>query len=106
MRGDDVNRLAPMNDVRAVLALVERADFVEYGGEIKRMRETFFSLGAAFVLAILLVYMVMAAQFESLVHPFGVMFTVPLGIVGVILILLFTGNTLSLPSAKILHGEE
>lgn len=72
--------------------------FVEYGGEIKRMRETFFSLGAAFVLAILLVYMVMAAQFESLLHPFTVMFTVPLGLIGVIGLLLFTGDTLSMPS--------
>lgn len=72
--------------------------FVEYGGEIKRMRETFVSLGAAFALAILLVYMVMGAQFESLIHPFTVMFTVPLGLIGVIVLLLITGNTLSLPS--------
>jgi HAE1 family hydrophobic/amphiphilic exporter-1 len=62
------------------------------------MKETFFTLGMAFLLAILLVYMVMAAQFESIVHPLGVMFTVPLGLIGVILILLFTGKTLSLPS--------
>ena len=72
--------------------------FVEYGGEIKRMRETFFSMGAAFVLAVLLVYMVMAAQFESLLHPFTVMFTVPLGLIGVIGLFLFTGDTLSMPS--------
>jgi len=50
------------------------------------------------VLAILLVYMVMAAQFESLLHPFTVMFTVPLGLVGVIGLFLLTGDTLSLPS--------
>lgn len=72
--------------------------FVEYGGEIKRMRETFVSLGLAFALAVLLVYMVMAAQFESLIHPFTVMFSVPLGLIGVIGILIFTGNTLSMPS--------
>ncbi|MCK4607275.1 MAG: efflux RND transporter permease subunit, partial [candidate division Zixibacteria bacterium] len=72
--------------------------FVEYGGEIKRMRETFLSLGVAFVLAIILVYMVMAAQFESLIHPFTVMFAVPLGFIGVVGLLLFTGNALSLPS--------
>jgi len=87
-------------DIRSTVA---RADlpqgyFVEYGGEIKRMRETFLSLGAAFVLAVLLVYMVMAAQFESLLHPFTVMFTVPLGLIGVIGILFLTGNTFSLPS--------
>lgn len=89
-----------LGDIRSRVAKIDfpQGYFVEYGGEIKRMRETFFSLGAAFILAVLLVYMVMAAQFESLVHPFGVMFTVPLGFIGVILLLLFTGNTLSLPS--------
>jgi hydrophobic/amphiphilic exporter-1 (mainly G- bacteria), HAE1 family len=87
-------------DIKSRVAKVDfpQGYFVEYGGEIKRMRETFISLGAAFALAVLLVYMVMAAQFESLVHPFAVMFTVPLGLIGVILLLLFTGNTLSLPS--------
>ncbi len=87
-------------DIKSKVAKVDfpQGYFVEYGGEIKRMRETFFSLGAAFILSVLLVYMVMAAQFESLVHPFGVIFTVPLGLIGVILLLLFTGNTLSLPS--------
>ncbi|MBW1701705.1 MAG: efflux RND transporter permease subunit [Deltaproteobacteria bacterium] len=87
-------------DIKTNVAKVDfpQGYFVEYGGEIKRMRETFFSLGAAFVLAILLVYMVMAAQFESLLHPFTVMFTAPLGLIGVIAILLLTGNTLSMPS--------
>jgi len=69
-------------DIRSKVAKVDfpQGYFVEYGGEIKRMRETFVSLGAAFALAILLVYMVMGAQFESLIHPFTVMFTVPLGL--------------------------
>ena len=87
-------------DIRSKVAKVDfpQGYFVEYGGEIKRMRETFVSLGAAFALAILLVYMVMGAQFESLIHPFTVMFTVPLGLIGVIALFLITGNTLSLPS--------
>jgi len=97
-RGRDLGSI--LADIQSKVAKVDfpQGYFVEYGGEIKRMRETFFSLGAAFVLAILLVYMVMAAQFESLIHPFTVMFTVPLGMIGVIGILLFTGDTLSLPS--------
>jgi HAE1 family hydrophobic/amphiphilic exporter-1 len=87
-------------DIKSKVVKIDltRGYFVEYGGEIKRMRETFVSLGMAFALAVLLVYMVMAAQFESLLHPFTVMFTVPLGLIGVIGILLFTGNTLSMPS--------
>jgi len=87
-------------DIRSRVAELDlpRGYFVEYGGEIRRMRETFFALGAALVLATLLVYMVMAAQFESLLHPFTVMFTVPLGFIGVVGIFLCTGETLSLPS--------
>jgi len=97
-RGRDLGSI--LADIQSKVEKVDFSQgyFVEYGGEIKRMRETFFSLGAAFILAILLVYMVMAAQFESLLHPFTVMFTVPLGMIGVIVILLFTGDTLSLPS--------
>ena len=60
------------------------------------MQEAFLILAAAFALAILLVYMVMASQFEHFVHPFIIMFTVPLGIIGVIIGLLVTGRTLSL----------
>jgi HAE1 family hydrophobic/amphiphilic exporter-1 len=87
-------------DIQSKVSKIDltRGYFVEYGGDIKRMRETFVSLGMAFALAVLLVYMVMAAQFESLIHPFTVMFTAPLGLIGVIGILLFTGNTLSMPS--------
>jgi HAE1 family hydrophobic/amphiphilic exporter-1 len=60
------------------------------------MQEAFLILAGAFALAILLVYMVMASQFEHFTHPFIIMFTVPLGIVGVILGLLITGRTLSI----------
>ena len=54
----------------------------------------FFTIG----LIILLVYMVMASQFESLTHPFSIMFAVPMSIVGVALALFLTGTTLSVMS--------
>jgi HAE1 family hydrophobic/amphiphilic exporter-1 len=60
------------------------------------MQDAFLILAAAFALAVLLVYMVMASQFEHFVHPFVIMFTVPLGIIGVIIGLLVTGRTISL----------
>jgi hydrophobic/amphiphilic exporter-1 (mainly G- bacteria), HAE1 family len=50
------------------------------------------------VIAILLVYMIMAAQFESLLIPFVIMFTVPMAFIGVVLGLLAFGKTLSVPS--------
>jgi hydrophobic/amphiphilic exporter-1 (mainly G- bacteria), HAE1 family len=70
--------------------------FLEYGGSYADMQEAFLILAGAFALAILLVYMVMASQFEHFTHPFIIMFTVPLGIVGVIVGLLVTGKTISL----------
>jgi len=72
--------------------------FIEYGGSYKQMRESFRTLSGALILAILLVYMIMASQFESLVYPFIVMFEVPLAFIGVGLALFITRQTLSLPS--------
>jgi len=72
--------------------------FLEYGGEYERMVELFKTLGFALALAILLVYMVMAAEFESFLHPFIMMLTVPLGVIGALFALFVTGRTISLPS--------
>ena len=55
-------------------------------------------LGLAALVAILLVYMVMASQFESLVDPFIILFTVPLSFIGVALALLVTGTNLNVMS--------
>ncbi len=68
------------------------------GGEMKDLMETFNSLLLAIVAAILLVYMVLAAQFESLLHPFTIMFSIPLSITGAILALVITGNPISMPA--------
>ena len=67
----------------------------EFTGEIDTMVETFTSLGIALIVALALVYMIMAAQFESFVHPFIVMFSVPLGLTGAILGLFITGNSIT-----------
>jgi multidrug efflux pump subunit AcrB len=67
-------------------------------GNIEQQNKTFSDLGVALILAILLVYMVMASQFQSLVDPFIIMFTVPLGMVGVLWALFLTGTTLSVTS--------
>ena len=57
---------------------------VALGGSERERRDSFGSLEFAFALAVVLVYMVMAALFESLLHPFTVMFSVPLAGVGVV----------------------
>jgi len=65
------------------------------GGTAEDQQESFFYLTIAFFAAIVLVYMIMASQFESLIDPFMIMFTVPLSIIGVFLMLFITGTTLS-----------
>jgi multidrug efflux pump subunit AcrB len=71
---------------------------VKLGGNVEQQQKTFSDLLLAFALAILLVYVVMASQFQSLMDPFIIMFTVPLGIVGVFWMLFLTQTTLSVTS--------
>jgi HAE1 family hydrophobic/amphiphilic exporter-1 len=89
-----------VRDVKSRLAGFEKAlppgYFLEYSGAYEQMQDAFLILAGAFALAVLLVYMVMASQFEHFVHPFVIMFTVPMGIVGVIVGLLVTGRTVNL----------
>ena len=71
---------------------------IRLAGQIQQQRETFEGLTYASVLALILVYMVMAAQFKSLIDPFIIMFSVPMGIPGVIVILYLTNTTISTSS--------
>jgi HAE1 family hydrophobic/amphiphilic exporter-1 len=68
---------------------------ITLGGESRRIAESFSSLKYTFVLAIFLIYMIMAAQFESLVQPLIIMTTVPLSVIGVAVALFATGMPLS-----------
>lgn len=72
------------------------ADYsIKLGGENREMQESFVSLRFALILSIILIYMIMAAQFESLWQPFIVMFTVPMSIIGVALALFLSGTSLN-----------
>ena len=64
-------------------------------GQNRELETSYRSLLMALALAVFLVYLVMASQFESFVHPLIIMFTVPLGLVGVVLALVVTGTALS-----------
>lgn len=68
---------------------------ITVGGQNEEMVRSFDSMKFAMALAIFLVYLVMASQFESLLHPFVIMFTIPLGMVGSALALVLTGSTVS-----------
>ncbi len=68
----------------------------DIGGTAEDMQESFMYLGLALLAAVLLVYMVMASQFESLLNPFIILFTIPLAFIGVIWGLFVSGTTLSI----------
>lgn len=69
-----------------------------FGGKMEKMREAFEKLGFALMVAIVLVYMVLAFQFESFFHPFVIMFAVPFAFIGSIMLLFVLHLTLSVPS--------
>lgn len=69
---------------------------LELGGTVEDQGDAFSDLGMLFVLIILLVYIVMATQFESLKFPFIIMFTIPFACTGVFLALWMTSTPLSL----------
>ncbi|MHC4405217.1 MAG: efflux RND transporter permease subunit [Planctomycetota bacterium] len=68
----------------------------EFTGSAQMMEESFASINFSLFLAVVLIYMVLAAQFESLVHPFTIMLSLPLSIVGALGLLAITGRTLNI----------
>ena len=67
-------------------------------GEMKSMRQSFALFAAGLAIASVLVYLVMVAQFRSFLDPFVILLTVPLGFIGVVLLLYVTGTHLSIMS--------
>lgn len=71
---------------------------VQISGEEEERRAAFSSVGVALLLSILLVYMVMAAEFENLIHPLLIMSTLPMGLFGAFVALLLLGETINVIS--------
>lgn len=96
-------------EVQAAVAALPtpRGVRAEIGGANEERARSFRGLAFAFALAVLIVYMILAAEFESLVHPFTVLLSVPLAVVGA-MVALFAGgagiNTMSLIGMVILVG--
>jgi HAE1 family hydrophobic/amphiphilic exporter-1 len=65
-------------------------------GQSEEMQDSFKSMQFALALAVFLVYLVMASQFESLIHPFVILFTIPLALIGAVLALFITGTTINI----------
>ncbi len=87
--------------IQAVVEPMERPAgvTVRYGGDYEEQQESFADIGMLFALIIILVYVVMASQFESLSKPFIIMMSVPFAISGVIISLWVTGTSLDMIGA-------
>jgi HAE1 family hydrophobic/amphiphilic exporter-1 len=100
---------AAVNAIGGALSDLELPERMRYevGGVNEEMRESFRSLALAFGLAIALVFMILAAQFESVIHPFTIMLAVPLAAIGAVIALMIAGdgiNVMSLIGFVILVG--
>jgi hydrophobic/amphiphilic exporter-1 (mainly G- bacteria), HAE1 family len=85
------------DEVRAMLAATPLSPGITatVAGQSAEMRESFNSMLFTLAMAVFLVYLVMASQFESLLHPFVILFTIPLAMVGAVWALWITGTTVS-----------
>jgi multidrug efflux pump subunit AcrB len=98
VEGRDIGGVA--SDIQARIADLElpRGMVVRMRGEYHRMNEAFGNLGFGLMLAAILVYLLMVAQFRSYLSPFIIMFAVPLGLIGVLITLFVTRTTLNVQS--------
>ncbi len=100
VRGQAVGR--PMGDVAAEweskFSEIQRPVGVSYvwGGDMEMQSEGFGTLGVALLAAIILVYLVMVGLYNSYIYPFVVLFSIPLSLIGVMVILALTNNTLNI----------
>ncbi|MGH7281928.1 MAG: efflux RND transporter permease subunit, partial [Polyangiaceae bacterium] len=67
-----------------------------YDGQVRQMNETNGSMGLALMLAVIFIYIVLASQFESFIHPFTIMLTLPLALVGAVVALFLARITLAM----------
>jgi len=93
----DIDLGSAMREVQQMVAAdpIGAGVGMHIGGQGEELSESVNSLLFAFGLAVFLVYLVMASQFESLLHPFVILFTIPLALVGAMLALFLTGSAIS-----------
>ena len=89
-----------VNDAQQQLAAADLGEGItfRFAGQTTQMSDTFSELFSALLLSMVLIYMLLAVLYESMVTPFIRMFSLPLGLIGSVLLLLLTHNTLNLYS--------
>jgi multidrug efflux pump subunit AcrB len=98
VRGRDLAGVASDIEAKIASLKVPSGYSVTVSGVVQSMRQSFQSLLFALLLAALLIYLVMVAQFRSFLDPFVIMLAVPLAMTGVVMILLLTGTTFNIQS--------
>ena len=100
--GDIINRdlASVIRDIQAKLSTLNLpvGYTITYGGANEQMNDSFADLLIAFLAALILVYAVLAIQYESFLNPLIIMFSIPLSLIGVVLGLLLTGRAFSVTS--------
>jgi HAE1 family hydrophobic/amphiphilic exporter-1 len=96
--GEDIGR--PANEISKIIDAIQLPSNMRINvrGLVVTMESSFKSFGFGLLLAVLLVYLILVAQFASFVDPFLIVLAVPTGLVGVIFTLAFTGTTLNIQS--------
>ena len=96
--GEDLGRIA--NSIDAVIAdtKLPKGVTVTMRGMVQGMRSSFQSFGIGLILAVVLLYLILVAQFRSFIDPFIILVAVPPGISGVLLTLYFTGTSMNVMS--------
>lgn len=98
-RGEDLSRpLASIQKIVASTPLPSRNYRINIRGLVDTMESSFHSFAVGLILAILLVYLILVAQFKSFIDPFLILLAIPTGITGVLVILWLTGTTVNIQS--------
>jgi HAE1 family hydrophobic/amphiphilic exporter-1 len=98
LSGTDLGKATTMINSRLKTLDIPPEIFVEISGAAKDMADTFRDLGLLFILIVVLTYIVMASQFESMREPFIIMFSIPFAITGVLIALAITNTNINIIS--------
>jgi multidrug efflux pump subunit AcrB len=93
-----LNRLETQIDNLVANTKTEHNTVLKVRGAVKSMNQAFKEFGLGLVIAVLMVYLILMAQFRSFIDPFIILMAIPPGLLGVLLILLLTGSTLNIMS--------
>jgi multidrug efflux pump subunit AcrB len=97
-KSEDLGRVAAQIDKVIANTQLPEGVRVTLRGSVQNMRSSFKSFGIGLILAVVLVYLILVAQFASFLDPFIILLAVPPGLAGVLLFLLVTGTTLNVMS--------